>query len=154
MKNILIISFIFLNFGTILAQSGSAKQVNWSFSAQKKADKTTYEVKFTAIISNGFHLYALKPGVDGPVPTSFVFSPNPLFTLSGNVKEMGKPIKKFESAWDGNVSYFEKKVEFIQIIKLKGNIKTNLSGEVEFMVCNDSQCLPPAKVPFKIAIGD
>ena len=153
MKNILFISFIFFNIGSILAQSGSAKQVNWNFSAKKIAEKT-YEVKFSALINGNFHLYSLKPGVEGPVPTSFDFSPNPLFDISGIIKELGKPIKRFESAWDGNVSYFEKKVDFIQIIKLKANIKTNLSGEVEFMVCNDAQCLPPAKVPFKISIGN
>jgi thiol:disulfide interchange protein DsbD len=153
MKNILLASFLFLNFGTLLAQSGSAKQVDWSFSSKKIADKT-YEVKITAIIKGNFHLYAQQLGVEGPVPTSFVFTPNPLFSLTGKVKEMGKLIKKFESAWDGNVSYFEKKVEFIQVIKCKANVKTNLSGEVEFMVCNDAQCLPPAKVPFKVAIGN
>jgi thiol:disulfide interchange protein DsbD len=153
MKNILLASFLFLNFGTLLAQSGSAKQVDWSFSSKKIADKT-YEVKLTAIIKGNFHLYAQQLGVEGPVPTSFVFTPNPLFSLTGKVKEKGKLIKKFESAWDGNVSYFEKKVEFIQVIKCKANVKTNLSGEVEFMVCNDAQCLPPAKVPFKVAIGN
>jgi thiol:disulfide interchange protein DsbD len=153
MKNILLASFLFLNFGTLLAQSGSAKQVDWSFSSKKIADKT-YEVKLTAIIKGNFHLYAQQLGVEGPVPTSFVFTPNPLFSLTGKVKEKGKLIKKFESAWDGSVSYFEKKVEFIQIIKCKANVKTNLSGEVEFMVCNDAQCLPPAKVPFKVAIGN
>jgi thiol:disulfide interchange protein DsbD len=153
MKNILLASFLFLNFGTLLAQSGSAKQVDWSFSSKKIADKT-YEVKLTAIIKGNFHLYAQQLGVEGPVPTSFVFTPNPLFSLTGKVKEMGKLIKKFESAWDGNVSYFEKKVEFIQVVKCKANVKTNLSGEVEFMVCNDAQCLPPAKVPFKVAIGN
>jgi len=153
MKNILMASFLFLNFGTLLAQSGSAKQVDWSFSSKKIADKT-YEVKLTAIIKGNFHLYAQQLGVEGPVPTSFVFTPNPLFSLTGKVKEMGKLIKKFESAWDGNVSYFEKKVEFIQVVKCKANVKTNLSGEVEFMVCNDAQCLPPAKVPFKVAIGN
>jgi len=153
MKNILLASFLFLNFGTLLAQSGSAKQVDWSFSSKKIADKT-YEVKLTAIIKGNFHLYAQQLGVEGSVPTSFVFTPNPLFSLTGKVKEMGKLIKKFESAWDGNVSYFEKKVEFIQVVKCKANVKTNLSGEVEFMVCNDAQCLPPAKVPFKVAIGN
>jgi len=153
MKNILLASFLFLNFGTLLAQSGSAKQVDWSFSSKKIAEKT-YEVKLTAIIKGNFHLYAQQLGVEGPVPTSFVFTPNPLFSLTGKVKEMGKLIKKFESAWDGNVSYFEKKVEFIQVVKCKANVKTNLSGEVEFMVCNDAQCLPPAKVPFKVAIGN
>jgi thiol:disulfide interchange protein DsbD len=152
MKNILFVAFLLLN-GSLIAQTGSAKQVKWTFSAKKMTDKT-YEVKFSAIILDNFHLYAQKPGVEGPVPTSFNFSVNPLFALSDKVKEVGKPIKKFESAWDGTVTYFEKNVDFIQVIKLKSNVKTNLTGSVEFMVCNDSQCLPPTTVPFKIALGN
>jgi thiol:disulfide interchange protein DsbD len=44
-------------------------------------------------------------------------------------------------------------VDFVQQIKLKGNAKTNLAGKVEFMVCNDKQCLPPAEVDIKVPIG-
>jgi len=41
----------------------------------------------------------------------------------------------------------------VQLVKLKGNIKTTLAGSVEFMVCNDSHCLPPSTVEFKVNIG-
>jgi thiol:disulfide interchange protein DsbD len=41
----------------------------------------------------------------------------------------------------------------VQVVKLKGNIKTTVAGSVEFMVCNDNKCLPPSEVPFKIAVG-
>jgi thiol:disulfide interchange protein DsbD len=69
------------------------------------------------------------------------------------VKENGKLIKKFESIWGGSVSYFEKTVDFVQVVKLKANVKTNLAGKVEFMVCDDQQCLPPSDVEIKVSIG-
>jgi len=153
MKNNIILSFFLVSFVNVFAQSGSAKQVNWNFEAKKIASNT-YEIKCSAIIKGDFHLYAQVPGVEGPVPTTFSFSPNPLLSLTGKVKEQGKMVKKFESAWDGTVNFYEKKVDFIQVVKTKAKIKTNLIGEVEFMVCNDAQCLPPAKVPFKVAIGN
>jgi len=38
-------------------------------------------------------------------------------------------------------------------VKLKANVKTNLSGKVEFMVCDEKQCLPPSDVDIKVNIG-
>jgi thiol:disulfide interchange protein DsbD len=40
----------------------------------------------------------------------------------------------------------------VQIIKLKGKIKTSFSGSVEFQTCDDKKCLPPKTVNFKVAL--
>jgi DsbC/DsbD-like thiol-disulfide interchange protein len=145
--------FLFTVISTVaIAQSGSAKQVTWTSSA-KKLSEGVYEVKLVADIKGDYHMYAQAAGIEGPVPTAFSFTPNPLVTLNGKVKEVGKMVKKYESAWEGNVNYYEKKVEFVQQVKLKGKAKTNLAGKVEFMVCNESQCLPPSEVDFKVAVG-
>ena len=130
----------------------SSKQVNWSYSAKKIADKT-YEVHMTATIGGDYHLYAQDAGGDGPIPTSFTFTKSPLFNLDGIVKEKGQLVKKFESAWNHDVKYYEKTVDFVQVVKLKTNVKTDLAGKVEFMVCNDRECLPPATVDVKVNIG-
>lgn len=151
MKHFSLLFFIVIS-AHALAQSGSAKQVNWTTSAKKLAENL-YEVKLSAEIKGDYHMYAQAAGVEGPVPTVFTFTTNPLVSMNGNVKEVGKLIKKFESAWEGNVNYYEKKVEFVQQVKLKGKVKTNLAGKVEFMVCNENQCLPPAEVDFKVPIG-
>jgi hypothetical protein len=134
------------------ATAQSSKQVQWAYEAKKIADKT-YEVHMTATIHGDYHLYAQDAGGEGPVATSFSFVKTPLLVLDGQVKESGKLIKKFESAWSHDVKYYEKNVDFIQTVKIKGNAKTNLSGKVEFMVCNDRQCLPPSAVDIKISVG-
>jgi hypothetical protein len=147
------ISFLlsFCLFGAgLIAQSN--RQVQWAFSSKKTADRT-YEVHLQANISGNYHLYAQDAGVEGPIPTSIKFTTNPLITITGKAREIGKPVKKYESAWKGNVRYFENTVEFIQVVKLKANVKTTLGGAVEFMVCNDSQCLPPSTVEFKVNVG-
>ena len=132
-----------------LAQS--SKEVKWSFSSKKIADKT-YEVVLTAVVNGNWHIYSQNVGVDGPIPTAFTFTKNPLLAFDGTVKENGKLIKKNEEVWGGEVRYYENKVEFIQRVKIKGG-KTNLAGKVEYMVCNDEKCLPPAETDFSIAIG-
>lgn len=134
------------------AQTGSAKYVTLTTTAVKTG-VDVYEVKITADIKGDYHIYAQVAGVEGPVPSHFTFTPNPLVTLIGGVKESGSLIKKYEAAWEGNVNYYEKKVVFTQQVKLKARVKTSLAGKVEFMVCNENQCLPPAQVDFKVAIG-
>jgi thiol:disulfide interchange protein DsbD len=150
MKAIILIGLSLVTASLAMAQSN--KQVNWSWSA-KKIDDRTYEVHMTATIGGDFHLYAQDAGGEGPIATSFTFSKSPLFTLNGQVKENGKLVQKYEEAWKHNVRYYERTVDFIQIVKLKSNVKTNLAGKVEFMVCNDHECLPPADIDIKVPIG-
>jgi hypothetical protein len=150
MKKTLLFGMAVLAGNLIMAQS--SKLVNWSYTAKKIADKT-YEVHMTASIGGDYHLYAQDAGGEGPIPTSFTFTKSPLLALDGKVKENGKLVKKFESAWNHDVKYYEKTVDFVQVVQLKSNVKTNLAGKVEFMVCNDHECLPPADVDIKVNIG-
>jgi DsbC/DsbD-like thiol-disulfide interchange protein len=134
-----------------VAMAQSSNEVKWTYTAKKIADKT-YEVRMTATVNSGWHIYSQNVGVDGPIPTSFTFSKNPLVVLDGKPNEVGKVISKKEEVWGGVVRYFENKVEFVQKVKVKGG-KTKLAGKVEYMVCNDEKCLPPAETEFAVAIG-
>ena len=150
MKKTILLALVVLSGTLAIAQS--SKQVSWVYSAKKVADKT-YEIHMTATIGGDYHLYAQDAGGDGPIATTFNFTKSPLFALDGAVKEKGQIVKKFESAWNHNVNYYEKTVDFVQVVKLKSNVKTTLAGKVEFMVCNDKECLPPADVDIKVNIG-
>ncbi|MES1225408.1 MAG: protein-disulfide reductase DsbD domain-containing protein, partial [Bacteroidota bacterium] len=114
----------------------------------------TYEVHFTATVSGKYHIYGQKVEGDGPVPTSFNFAKNPLIALQGVTKEQGKKITKFEEVWGFKVNYFENKVDFVQVVKSKVNAPTSLKGSVEYMVCDDKQCLPPKTVQFDVKLGN
>jgi thiol:disulfide interchange protein DsbD len=147
------ISIILLSLSlSSFAQMGSAKKVSWTFAAKKIGDKK-YEVKMTATIAGNYHLYAQVAGVEGPIPTTITFTPNPLLTMDGKPVEQGKKITKMEEAWGGKVNFYEKTVTFVQVVNAKTKAKTSLNGKIDFMVCDDELCLPPAEVPFKIAIG-
>ena len=136
---------------SVNAQPG--KQVQWNYSVKKIAAKT-YEVHLLATINGDYHLYSQDAGGTGPLPTSFTFSRNPLIVLNGKVKETGKLISKYEAVWKHDVRYYEKTVDFVQVIKLKSNVKTSLDGKVEFILCNDKHCLPPAKEEIKVNVGE
>jgi len=132
-----------------MAQSN--KEVTWRYSVKKISDKV-YEVHMMANIGGGWHMYSQNGG-DGPVSTAFKFNKNPLLAPSGKVKEVGKMVTKYEDAFKSNVRYYENMVDFVQTVQLKGKAKTSLAGKVEFMVCNDHECLPPADVDFNVNIG-
>jgi thiol:disulfide interchange protein DsbD len=125
--------------------------VHWSFSSKKTGDKT-YEVRFTASVAAPWHIYSQHTPDGGPIPSSFHFANNPLVSLEGPVKEIGDLKQKHEDVFGIDVKYFNGNVEFVQVVKLKANAKTNLAGKLEFMTCNDTQCKPPIQVPFNISL--
>ncbi len=149
MKKLLLAFTFLLVTSFVFAQSN--KEVQWTFTTKKIADKT-YEVHMKASINGDYHMYS-QDGGEGPVSTSFSFTKNPLLVLDGKVKEVGKMKKVYEEAFGSDVKYYEKDVNFIQVVKVRGSAKSNLAGKVEFMVCNDHQCLPPATVDFSVNIG-
>ena len=125
--------------------------VQWVFTA-KKINASTYEVHMTATIDEGWHLYSQTTPDGGPTPTAISFAKNPLLVLDGTTKEVGKMEQKHEELFGVDVKQFSKKVDFVQVIKLKGKAKTSVNGSVEFMTCNDNQCLPPQTKKFSITL--
>jgi len=43
-------------------------------------------------------------------------------------------------------------IEFLEILKIKDNVKTNIKGSLSYMMCNDKQCLPPKEVAFDLPV--
>jgi thiol:disulfide interchange protein DsbD len=147
-KNFLVFVFILISQ---VCFSQIQEPVKWNFSV-KKINATTYELHLTATIDNHWHLYSQSTPDGGPVATVVSFTKNPLVTLDGTVKELGKLEQRHEPLFGVDVKQFSNKVDFMQLIKLKAPVKTNISGSVEFMVCNDSQCLPPSSRKFSLPI--
>lgn len=136
---------------TVFSFAQRQNPVSWNYEAIKKS-ADTYEIVLTATVEEPWHIYSQNTGKGGPIPTAVVFKPNPLVTKNGKVKELGKLEKVFDKNFNTDVLYFSDKVKFVQLVKVKGGIKTNLSGTVEYMVCDDSQCLPPVKKSFELKL--
>jgi thiol:disulfide interchange protein DsbD len=146
-----LIVFVFFVF-TISALRAQLNPVSWNFTAKKIADKI-FELHFTASIQTGWHLYSQnQPGDAIAIPTSVTINNNPLISLDGKVKEIGK-MEKFKDATLGvSAHQYSDKVDFVQVVKLKTPAKTNISGNVEFQTCDDKKCLPPKTVNFSIVL--
>jgi DsbC/DsbD-like thiol-disulfide interchange protein len=149
MKKIIVAIVLMVFVGSVTAQINNP--VQWTYTAKKIADKT-YELHITATIGSNWHLYAQDAG-EGPEPTKLTFTANPLVSLDGKVKEVGKMEKSFDKNFNSTLKYYASKVDFVQKVKVKSAIATVVKGSVNFMVCNDKQCLPPKDVPFSIKVG-
>jgi thiol:disulfide interchange protein DsbD len=149
MKRIITISFLLLFSNILFAQIQNP--VEWTATSKKIADKT-YEVHITAAIDRGWHIYSQTTPDGGPIPTSFTFTKNPLVIVQGKAKEVGKLEQHHEPLFGVDVKQFSNTVDFVQLVKLKAPVKTSVNVAVEFMVCNDKQCLPPSTRKLSVAL--
>ncbi|MBU0695144.1 MAG: disulfide bond formation protein DsbD, partial [Bacteroidetes bacterium] len=142
--------FLALLFVSYLGFSQILKPVKWSFSSSSISEKEAYVI-FTVNIDKGWHVYSQNIGEGGPVPTSFSFEKSKDYNLIGKPSESPKA----ESAYDKNfglqISWHEKQAVFKQKIRLNKS-EVNVKGTLEFMVCNDKQCLPPEDIDFSIDV--
>jgi thiol:disulfide interchange protein len=126
--------------------------VKWNFSANKLSDGNI-ELVLKADLEGDWHMYGQKTyGDDGPRPTSFVFIKNPNYDTVGKTTE-SKLVKKFEPIWNVELDFFEHEAVFKQIIKVKSDTAFVVKGSLEYMVCNETSCMPPTPVEFSINIG-
>jgi Disulphide bond corrector protein DsbC len=135
----------------VLAMSAQ-NPITWTFSA-KKISANSYEIHMTAAIQTTWHLYSQDQPDDAiAIPTTFTITNNPLISLNGKIKEIGK-LEKYKDAQLGiSANQYSGKVDFVQLVNLKGKVKTNFSGSVEYQTCDDKKCLPPKTVNFNIAL--
>lgn len=138
----LLLSFISL---TLFAQIQNP--VKWTYSVENNGkEEATLVIK--ASIDKGWHLYSQFIGEGGPVPTSFRFDKSNNYSLVGKVNEIPKAKPIFDEIFGMQVAWFEKTATFKQKIKVTSNKDFKLNGALEFMVCDDKQCLPPEEVEF------
>jgi len=149
MKKIIPVAILLLFSNLLFAQIQNP--VSWS-AISKKIDSKTYEIHLTANIDKGWHIYSQTTAEGGPIPTNISFTKNPLVTLKDSVKEAGKLEEHFEPLFGIDVKQFSNNVDFVQVVKLKAPVKTSVNVAVEFMVCNDKQCLPPSVKKFSVAL--
>jgi Disulphide bond corrector protein DsbC len=147
-RTFLILLVFFAGLGTLRSQT----PYTWTFSAKKVYDRT-YEIHCTVNVNAPWHTYSQFTPSGGPVPTRFTFAKNPLCTTDGPVKEIGEMHVRHEAVFGVDVKYFDGQADFVQRIKVKGTAKTNFTGTVQFMVCNDQQCLPPTTQKFTVALN-
>ena len=115
--------------------------VKWSFYVDSISEKT-YDLIIEADIEEGWNVYSQYVNPDGPVPTSFSFFLSDDFVLIDSVVESNTNTK-YDPVFEMNLSSFSEQALFKQQVKLLNDTTSLIKGELEFMVCNATMCLPP-----------
>ncbi|MBL7894735.1 MAG: sugar transporter [Bacteroidia bacterium] len=145
--------FILLSFfATFFGFSQAPSPVKWEASYLSiNADEG--EIIIVAKIDKGWHIYSQNIAPDaGPIPTSFNYTPGTNFELVGKTVE-GNAHEVFDKAFDTKLQIFDDKAEFKQKIKLKNSKGFTTLVKLEFMTCNDMQCLPPKTIELTVNIA-
>jgi len=141
MKKILFIIVLIFS-STINAQI--LNPVKWSTSVEQLSEKH-YKLISTASIDSGWHLYSQNVPDDGPIPTTFSYenTEEQFKFINKTTEEKGHTVQ--DPVFQMEIKFFEGTAVFEQIIEVIGK-ETIVKGFVEFMVCDDSKCLPPTEV--------
>ena len=145
MKKVFVLLCLILSCTNIQAQVYNP--VKWSFELidLPAAEK---EIVFTASIEGGWHMYDMNLPAGGPISTSISFEVLQGAELIDKPIPSVAPTEMYDEQFKMNIRWFADVVSFTQKIKVTDLKKFKLSGEVEFMVCNDETCLPPERMPF------
>ena len=137
-------SLLVLSFGL---QAQILEPVKWEFSSKKVTDNE-YLLTFTANIEPQWHLYSQDIPMSPPA-TTFTFEKSKDFELIGKVAEKSTVIEEYDPNFEMTLKYFANKAVFQQKVKLLASGTVAVKGSLDFMSCDDKQCLPPQDVNFK-----
>ncbi|MCB0515028.1 MAG: protein-disulfide reductase DsbD family protein [Chitinophagales bacterium] len=129
------------------SNEGILRPVIWSY-AEKDLGNNEYELTFMAKVDKGWYIYSQDNSQnDGPVPTSIFFKVSEDYEPMGAIEEKGDVIKKFDKFFNREVKKYKDSVTFVAKVK-RLKPEASIEGSLEFMVCDDTRCLPPETVDF------
>lgn len=147
------IKLLYLLSCLFLVMSANAQNpVTWTFSTTTINNKGEYILSFKANIQKGWYLYSQNIPNQPPIPTTISFnSADKQYTLSGKITENGKAIDEYDEVNKQTIRKYSSYVVFETRAKTQAEV-LDITGEIRYMTCNDSRCLPPRNVPFSFKI--
>ncbi|MBK8807932.1 MAG: thioredoxin family protein [Bacteroidales bacterium] len=153
MKQFLSFLVVLMIYGSLSAQlQFSGDFVKWTYS-HKWISETEVQIDYKAAIDKPWHLYDANIPAGGPIATNVTLNDSLIYKTTKPLFAVTKPISVYDEAFAMQLNYFADKAHFRQILKPSSSKKQTLNGAIEFMICDDSKCLPPDRVEFAIAIN-
>lgn len=150
MKAIFLIIISLLILAVEFSFSQIKQPVKWSYSTNSISDNEA-ELIFKAKIDDGWHLYSQHVKENGPLPTVFTFKTSKYYTLKGKTTEpAGKT--EYDKTFEMDIKFFSKSAEFKQKVIINSDKDFNITGTLDYMVCNDGSCIPFSDNDFSFSI--
>lgn len=124
----------------------------WTYTSEK-VDESAYAFHFKVKIGEGWHLYSQTQASEEEQVMATKFYLNKALEPDVETAEKGNLIIAFDPTAEMTLNYFEDQAEFIR--KVEGINSDKYAIEFEYIVCNESMCLPPEliEVEFDLKSG-
>lgn len=137
-----------------LSVNAQEQHAHWRTDVEELG-KNLYRVSVTAIIDSTWHIYDTLRTELGPNATivDFTIADNKRAVKEGDMQISPEPFRYYDDIYMMEIGYFEDSVTFSQDIRLKKkNAQVNIY--VEWMACDDNNCLPLADQTLSISLPD
>ncbi|KAA9349587.1 protein-disulfide reductase DsbD domain-containing protein [Larkinella humicola] len=143
---------ILLFVSTVACAQEAADITKWNVRLSKPTAKPgeVVDIIFSATINDTWKLYSSDFASDiGPLPTEFNFDKATSYALVGSVQAI-HPKKTVDPAWDQPYTYFAKKAEFRQRVKVL-TTGYQVKGTIKGLLCSSKNglCIPFSE-PFSV----
>jgi len=125
--------------------------VLWQMSSNQISEDEV-ELIFKANIEDPWHLYSQDIPM-APPATTFNFDSIVGYERIGEVSET-ESISEYDANFDMVLKYFSQEATFVQRIKLLSTDPIEIKGFINFMSCDDTQCLPPSDEEFSFKFNE
>ncbi len=136
--------------GLVAMAQPAPTPVKWSATAVE-ADDATYEVRLTATIDDGWHIYDFGPYAEDLYIATTEISIDGAEKV-GEISANKAPHRAYDDVYEAEIGTWDGKVVFTQKVKAAAEPKT-LAINVYYGACNDQSCLPPASEDLTVKIG-
>jgi hypothetical protein len=129
-------------------KSNTIEKIYFSKTQAKTCEEV--EVIFELTLLPESYVYSHDLESEGTIKYDFTFVPDSTYQLAGKVEIINLQQKYYEM-FEANMSYFNKKIELRQKIKILSD-KFNLKGSFSFQICSNinKRCLASKEVPFSL----
>lgn len=152
MKRILLFFTLTLT-AMICAVAAPAKHAHWSWSVDATS-ATEGNIVVTVDIDEGWHIYGFTSPESTTVVTNITVKA-PGLDLAPEWTPSVQPEMYHDTTSDLDLPVWEGKVTFTRAYKVTDSAAGHrITGEIDFMTCNDVTCLAPENKEFELTIGD
>ena len=135
----------------LTAALAAAQSVTWKSSVEPLGGDA-YRIVLEAAIPAGYHMYDMGPYEGGPTATTIVLTPGEGVQLDGPVEQLTKAHSYYDELFGMQIGTLSGKPRFAQKVHL-ATAKGTVTAQLEWMICNDSSCMPPDETELTIEIA-
>ncbi len=141
-----LLSICALLFTTLAVAQMPENPVTWKY--KMEGDK----LHVTATVEQPWNMYDMGPYEGGPNPTAFTFTLPEGVTLDGDIQDLDKPVQKDDPIFGMKTGYYGRTARFIQSFTNTTGVEQEVTGSVEWQVCDNVSCIAPDDFEFTFTV--